>query len=204
MPDTLDMARRLWREARPADAAGSLVPAYLGARGLFPPADAPLRFHPECPRGAERWPAMLALMSDPVTGEACGVHRTFLARDGRGKAPGPMPAKMMAGQAGLVRLVSDDEVTMGLGVAEGIETALSVMQGFSRRPVWAATSAGMVRSLPVLPGIDTLTIFADADGAGMAAAEACAGRWTAAGREVGIVAAPTGRDFNDVLRGNAA
>jgi hypothetical protein len=142
---------------------------------MFEP-DLPLRFHPACPRGAERWPAMLALMTDPATGEACGIHRIFLTRDGRGKARGPMPAKMMAGRAGVVRLVPDEDLTMGLGIAEGIETALSVMQGFGWRPIWAATSAGMIRTFPVLPGIGALTIFADADGAGMDAAKLCAAR----------------------------
>ena len=203
-PATLEMAQRLWREAVAADAPGSLVPVYLAARGVALEAGAPLRFHPHCPRGAERWPAMLAHMTDPATGEACGVHRTFLALDGSGKAPGPLPAKMMAGRAGVVRLVPDEEVTGGLGLAEGIETALSVMQGFSWRPVWAATSAGMIRTLPVLLGIDALTIFADADGAGMAAATTCAARWTEAGAEARIVAAPAGQDFNDALREQAA
>ncbi|WP_052213571.1 toprim domain-containing protein [Belnapia sp. F-4-1] len=203
-PATLDMAQRLWCEAVAADAPGSLAPAYLAARGVALEAGAPLRFHPHCPRGAERWPAMLALMTDPATGEACGVHRTFLARDGSGKAPGALPAKMMAGRAGVVRLVPDEEVTGGLGLAEGIETALSVMQGFSWRPVWAATSAGMIRTLPVLPGIDALTIFADADGAGITAAAGCAARWMEAGAEARIVAAPAGQDFNDALRERAA
>ena len=203
-PTTLDLARRTWRKAVVADAPGSLVPVYLASRGLVLEPGAPIRFHPDCPRGAERWPAMLALMTHPTTGEACGVHRTFLARDGSGKAPGPLPAKMMAGAAGVVRLVPDAEVTMGLGIAEGIETSLSVMQAFGWRPVWAATSAGMIRTFPVLPGIEALTLFADADGAGMTAAEACAGRWAEAGREVEIIAPPAGLDFNDTHRSRAA
>jgi hypothetical protein len=147
---------------------------------------------------------MLALMTNPATGEPCGVHRTFLARDGNGKAPGPLPAKMMAGAAGVVRLVPDEDVTMGLGIAEGIETSFSVMQGYGWRPVWAATSAGMIRTFPVLPGIEALTLFADADGAGITAAEACAERWAEAGREVEVIAPPAGFDFNDTLRSRAA
>jgi putative DNA primase/helicase len=200
---TLDLARRLWREALPADAPGSLAPIYLAGRGLMLEPGAPIRFHPDCPRGAERWPAMLALMTDPATGDPCGVHRTFLARNGSGKAPGELPAKMMAGRAGVVRLVPDTGVTMGLGIAEGVETSLSVMQGFGWRPVWAATSAGMIRTFPVLPGIEALTVFADADGAGMEAAKACAARWREAGRETCVLAPPAG-DFNDLSRERAA
>lgn len=196
-PDTLDLARRLWSEA--VAAPGTLVEAYLASRGLTLPWDAPLRFHPSCSRGGDRLPAMLALMTDPATAEPCGVHRTFLAPDGRGKAPGQ--AKMMAGHAGVIRLVPDEEVHDGLGLAEGIETALAVMQRIGWRPVWAATSAGGIARFPVLPGIAALTIFADADdgGAGMEAARKCGETWSAAA-EVRILAAPPGEDFDDASR----
>ncbi len=150
---TLELARRIWREGVPP--AGTLVEAYLRHRGLTLPEDAPLRFHPACPRGAERLPTMLSLMTDPLIGEASGVHRTFLRADGAGKAPGQ--AKMMAGNAGVVRLVPDTEVTLGLGIAEGIETALQVMQGFGWLPVWAATSAGSIARFPILVLIATET-----------------------------------------------
>jgi len=39
-------------------------------------------------------------------------------------------------------VVPDEGVTAGLGLAEGIETALAVMQRAGWSPVWAATSAG--------------------------------------------------------------
>jgi hypothetical protein len=200
--DTTDLARRLWAEALPA--AGTLVEAYLRSRRLVLPEDAPIRFHARCLRGAERLPAMLALMTDPITGKARGIHRTCLHPDGAGKAaPGPNgePAKMMAGQAGVIRLVPDDEVTLGLGIAEGIETALAVMQRTSWAPVWAATSAGGIRSFPVLAGIGCLTIFSDADGPGMAAARRCRERWIDAGREARIIAPPID-DWDTSTRGD--
>jgi hypothetical protein len=124
------------------------------------------------------------------------VHRTFLARDGSGKAPGK--AKMMAGRAGIVRLVPDEGVTLGLGIGEGIETCLAVMQRFGWRPVWACGSAGAIARFPVLPGL-ALTIFADAGEAGADAAQQCAERWTAAGREVAIWTAPED-DFNTIAK----
>lgn len=198
---TLDFARRIWREAIPTE--GTPVEAYFAGRGLRLPAGALLRFHHECPRGRdERWPAMLALMTDPITGAPRGVHRTFLAGDGSGKAPGPMPAKMMAGPAGVVRLVPDAEVTLGLGLTEGIENALAVMQRYRWGPVWAAGSAGGIASFPVLPGVEALTVFADADdsGASVGAARRCAARWRRAGRRVWLVLPRPGEDFNDVLR----
>lgn len=192
---TIDAARRVWRDTVPAN--GTPVEAYLASRGLALPATPVLRFHPECRRGDEILPAMVALMSDPATGEACGVHRTFLRADGSGKADGQ--AKMMLGNVGVIRLVPDDEVTLGLGLAEGIETALSVMQVFGWSPVWAATSAGAIKRFPVLAGIEYLTLFADADTAGQDAATEAAARWTQEGREALIVAAPHG-DWNDLAR----
>lgn len=197
--DTAALARALWQEAAPA--RGTPVEAYLRGRGLALPGDAPLRFHGRCPRGRERLPAMLALMSDAGSAAPCGVHRTFLAPDGSGKAAGQ--AKMMAGRAGVIRLVPDEEVTDGLGVAEGIETSLAVLQRLDWRPVWAATSAGAIARFPVLPGVEALTIFADRDGAGMAAAKACATRWRAAGAEARVLAPPAG-DFDDMTHGGVA
>lgn len=196
---TLDLARQLWAEGlTPADTA---VAVYLASRGLALPVDAPLRFHPACPRGGERLPAMLALMTDPATGEPCGVHRTFLAPDGRGKASGQ--AKMMAGNAGVVRLIPDEAVAAGLGIAEGIETALRVMQGFGWSPVWAATSAGSIARFSVLAGVEALTIFADGDKSGQDAARVCAERWEAAGREATMFLASAGEDFDDSARRTA-
>ena len=177
-------------------AAGTPVETYLTNRGLALAEGAPLRFHPACPRGAERLPAMLALMTDPATAAPCGVHRTFLRPDGSGKADGT--AKAMLGNAGLIRLVHDAEVTLGLGIAEGIETALAVMQRAGWRPVWAATSAGSISRFPVLPGIETLTIFADADRPGQDAARTCLDRWAAANREARILTPPAG-DWDDML-----
>jgi hypothetical protein len=193
-----DFALRVWREG--VTALGTPVEAYLTHRGLILPDIAPIRFHAACPRGRdERLPAMLALMTDPLSGEPCGVHRTFLASDGRGKAGGQ--AKMMLGRAGVIRLVPDEEVTLGLGIAEGIETSLAIMQEFEWSPVWAATSAGGITVFPVLCGVQAITVFADADdgGIGIKAGKACMTRWADAGRGARIIAAPPSHDFADLV-----
>jgi hypothetical protein len=202
---TADIGRRLWQEA--VNPAGTPVVKYLASRSLALPIDAQLRFHPRTWRNAAygpHGPAMLALMTHPVSAEPVGLHVTYLRPDGAGKAEGHRK-KIMLGHAGVVRLVPDEDVTIGLGLAEGIETALAVMQSFGWTPVWAAASAGSIARFPVLLGIEALTIFADADdcGAGMDAARTCAERWNATGCEVTIAAAPTGHDFADALRGAA-
>ena len=86
-------------------------------------------------------------------------------------------------------------------VAEGIETALSLASGLLRRPatVWAALStSGLIGlHLPPLPG--RLTIATDGDARGRSAGHALADRATALGWTVGLLPAPDGRDWNDVL-----
>jgi hypothetical protein len=194
---SLDLARSVWTET--VSPAGTLVEAYLRTRRLRLLAGAPLRYHPRCPRGRERLPAMVALMTDPATGAPCGVHRTFLDPATGGKVLGQ--AKMMLGRAGVIRLVPDAEVGTGLGVTEGIETGLALIQHAGWRPVWACGSAGGIAGFPVLPGIDSLTVFPDCDdkGAGLAAGEACGARWLEAGRECRLVLPQQGLDWHDAL-----
>jgi putative DNA primase/helicase len=123
--------------------------------------------------------AIVALMTDPVTNKPTGIHRTFLNSDGTKRE------RKMLGKQGVICLSSDAEVTMALGLVEGIEDGLAVLlSGWG--PVWAATSAGAIERFPVLSGIDALTIFADTDEVGMKAACACAARWRDAGAETNI------------------
>jgi hypothetical protein len=158
----------------------------------------PLRWVEQCPRGEGTAPAMVALMTDPVTGEPCGIHRTYLLPDGSGKAFGKDSRKML-GPRGVIRLSPDDEVELGLGICEGIETGLAIMaSGF--RPVWACGSLPALTAFPVLSGIEALTVFADGKPHEVEGAKACAKRWDAAGREARVFVPPAGGDFNDVLR----
>jgi len=55
----------------------------------------------------------------------------------------------------------------------------------------------------VLRGIEAITVFADADPAGMRAAEACARRWSDAGREASIWT-PAQGDWRDAACSEAA
>jgi putative DNA primase/helicase len=101
----------------------------------------------------------------------------------------------------VVRLWPDEEVTLGLCVAEGIETALTAALGFGL--AWATIDKGNLAELPILPGIECLTVVADhdANSAGQRAAEECARRWGEAGVEVIVWTSPSeGRDLNDFAR----
>jgi putative DNA primase/helicase len=120
-----------------------------------------------CIRWHEQLGAVIALMTDPLTGKATGVQRIFLNRDGTKRE------RKMLGRQGVIRLSPDDEVTLGLGICEGIEDGLDILL-MGWRPVWTATSCTAIANFPVLQGIECLTIFHDNDAPGTKAAHECA------------------------------
>ena len=189
-------ALAIWRASRLAKR--SLVATYLNSRGLELPASLALRFHAglKHPSGGA-WPAMVALVTNGITGSPIAVHRTFLARDGGSKAPVD-PAKMMLGpcRGGAVRLDKPGAVLM---VGEGIETCLAAMQAIGH-PAWAALSTSGLRSLDLPPDVRDVIVLADGDEPGEAAAQDCARRWKREGRRVRIAHPPQGMDFNDLLK----
>ena len=192
-------ALAIWQSAKPALA--TQIETYFMSRGIhLPPPDA-LRFHaslkhPSC--GC--WPAMLALVTKGREGTPIAIHRTFIARDGGGKAPVD-PQKMMFGpcRGGAVRLGEPDDVLM---VGEGIETCLAAMQA-TGQPAWAALSTSGLRSLDLPANVRDVIVLADGDEAGEAAARDAALRWKRQGRRVRVARPPRGLDFNDMLTGRA-
>jgi hypothetical protein len=215
-------ARNLWREAGPID--GTLAARYLEWRHILEPAleagDGVLRFHPNCPFGKRlRHPCLLALRRDIHTNEPRAIQRIALTERLMSaiqrttfaqftEAGGKIDRRTLGPKTGTtIKLSSDEIVTQGLTVGEGLETVLAGMvKCFG--PAWALGDAGNVEHFPVLGGIETLTILVDndADGCGQRAALECSARWTGAGREVlRAVLNQTGHDFNDLLvRGAAA
>lgn len=194
-----EFALALWHAAR--HARGTLVEWYLASRAIDIPAPSALRFHPglKHPSGGI-WPAILALVMD-VDDRPIGIHRTFLVRDGSGKAP-VVPEKMSLGRVGggAVRLGA---LAARLTVAEGIETALSAMQ-VTGLPAWAALSTSGLRALALPAAVRDVIVLADGDDPGEAAALDCAWRWKREGRRVRIARPPRGQDFNEMLIGGAS
>ncbi len=191
-----EAALALWRSASPA--AGTLVECYLRSRGLHVTPPATLRFHAGIvhrPSG-DTWPAMIALVTAGPDDKPLAIHRTYLARDGAGKAD-VNTAKMMLGpcRGGAVRLAP---TTTRLMVGEGIETCLSAMQAMER-PAWAALSASGLKSLDLPAAVREVVVLADGDDTGEAAALECGQRWKREGRCVRIARPPRGYDFNDLL-----
>jgi hypothetical protein len=187
--------------AATTSAGGTPVETYLATRNLHVPMPSTLRFHPglKHPSGAI-WPAMVALVTRGVDDIPLAIHRTFLARDGSGKAPVD-PQKMMFGpcQGGAVRLAPASDVLM---VGEGIETCLAAMQARGL-PAWAALSTSGVLGLELPDEVQDVIVLADGDEAGKAAARGAGLRWKREGRRVRIAHPPRGLDFNDMLFGKA-
>jgi putative DNA primase/helicase len=196
-PMRITAALEPWHRSRPAE--GTIIATYLASRGLvLPPSTAGrLRFHQSIPHPSGGvWPAMVALVTAGVDDRPLGIHRTFLAPAGGGKAA-VRPQKMMLGPCGggAVRLSEADDRVM---VGEGIETCLAAMQA-SGLPAWAALSTSGMRRLDLPDCIREVIVLADADAPGEAAAEAAARRWKAEGRRVRVARPPAGKDFNDAL-----
>jgi hypothetical protein len=202
-----DFAARIWQES--VDPRGSLAERYLNGRGLALPDDLALRvlrFHGHCPFGKNDAgkviyaPALIAafrpICEDDESKPPPAIHRIGLKPDGT-----KIGKKMLGPVAGCaVKLDADDAVEEGLGICEGVETGLAI-RAIGWRPVWALGSAGAIRLLDPIPGIEALTIFADNDesGTGIEAARECAQRWADAGLEA-TIRTPNrdGKDWADV------
>ncbi len=194
-------ARRLFVISRPI--AGTLAEAYLRERGIVTVHHGgALRFHPRCyyrpdeHAPTETWPAMVACITD-LDGRITGVHRTWLDRSGRGKAPIDTPRRAMGDLLGnAVRFDPADDV---LAAGEGIETMLSLRFALPTMPMAAALSANHLAALLLPATLRRLYIARDADAAGDRAAVTLSTRAKEAGIEV-ITFLPRLGDFNDDLR----
>jgi hypothetical protein len=196
-----EAARRLFAIARPI--RGTLAETYLRCRGVSKLQKLPaLRFHPRCYyRADERaarecWPALIAAVTD-LDGAITGVHRTWLARDGAGKALIATPRRAMGRLLG--NGVCFGAVRDVFAAGEGIETVLSLRCALPRLPMVAALSANHLAVLALPPGLRRLYIVRDNDDAGFRAAETLRGRAQASGIEV-LTLTPTTDDLNSDLR----
>lgn len=193
-------ARAIWEEATPA--GDTLVETYLRGRGINLKLRPALRFHPALYHvgSAQKLPAMVVAIQDS-TDEVIGIQRTYLRPDGQGKAA-VKPNKLGLGpmRDGAVRF-SFGQKSPILGIAEGVETALSAMQTYYV-PIWASLGAGRMHSVKLPDWVEHLVIYGDNGAAGWAAAERAAEHFEQEGRRVSVtLPAAEYPDFNDQLRG---
>ena len=209
-----DRALHTWQETIPLP--GTIAERYLQIRCGSVPEDIlgtdVLRFHPRCvfklaDNTMVRLPALIGLFHDMQTGDPVAIHRTALLSDGSGKdeqTPGLGNSKKMLGpSAGAAIMLSPfEEITLGLGICEGIETGISIAQS-DWRPLWVVGSVGGIARFPPLGGLDCLTIFADHDenAACQTAAIECWERLSQHNIEVDAIMPRTeGNDWNDTIQ----
>ncbi|WP_181422130.1 DUF7146 domain-containing protein [Halomonas sp. LBP4] len=157
------------------------------------------------------YPALVA----PVRragGGLVSAHRTYLAADGRGKAPVESPKKLAipveggatAGAAARLYPLTGGE----LALTEGIETALAVRIASPNLPVWACVTANGLAAWHPPRGVARIWIMADRDrsGTGQRAARRLRARLLRLGLMVRLCLPPgpipehaKSRDWLDVL-----
>ena len=198
--DKLAQCKRVWSESKSV-IAGDPVSLYLARRTGLEVIPACLRYHPALAYrhddgSTTKHPAMLAKVTAP-DGTGTALHRTYLTSDGE-KADVPMSKKVLgslpAGAA--VRLSS---MCSTIGIAEGLETALSASVAFGL-PVWSAISAGGLEKWAPPIGTNRVVIFGDNDlsGTGQAAAWILAKRLIAADVAVDVkIPTNPGTDWAD-------
>ncbi len=191
----------IWRASRKP--LGTPAGSYLWHRHITTAPPPSIRYHPSLRHGpsGQILPAMVAAISG-ADRKVLAIQRTFLRRDGRGKANVDHP-KMTLGSMGTlsVRLGPAGPV---LGIAEGVETGLSAMQLFDV-PVWCSLSASRLGRLYLPPEVREVHLFGDNGKPGREAAEHAAEAYQAQGHRV-VVRFPPERfgDFNDLLREEVA
>lgn len=197
-----DRVRRLRRE-RCAVADCDDAVDYLASRGLWSlPEGCTLSAHASVEyfddgQRIGRYPAIVADVVD-VAGEVVTAHVTYL--QGGKKLVDHAPRKILSKMDGRIGCAVRLMMPPGdvLGIAEGIETALSaaLLDGL---PTWAALNTSLLTKFEPPPGIARLVLYADRDEAGLTAACRLMERLQGHLRfEVRIPTAPA-KDWNDSL-----
>ena len=142
----------------------------------------------------------IAAVTD-TEGIITGVLRTWLARDGSGKAPIATPRRAMGHlhrQRCAFRRPQHTGEAGVMAAGEGLETMLALRCVLPGMPMVAALSATHLAALVLPPGLQRLYVARDNDRAGHRAAEMLGARAQADGIEV-LVLTPQADDFNTDL-----
>ena len=176
--------------------------SYLNQRGITQMPKGGIKYsNKEFNSDTDRYYACLYAIASNEYSEAIYRHLTYL--DGASKANVPRVKKALTLQeySGSVS-VKLFEPKSTLGIAEGIETALSAHQLY-KLPVWSTLNATLMKKFKAPSGVDTLVIFADNDknGTGLNAAFECGNKNLLSNNDVNqvVIRWPKLADFNDML-----
>jgi hypothetical protein len=193
------LALRIWQASKPV--AGTLAEEYLRARGLSPPFPRALRFNPATVlgSGADKriMPAMIAAVENDLG--LVAMQRTFLNPDDVLRKPilKPKVALGLLGTAAIRLAPASDE----LGIAEGIEDALSAMHWFGT-PTWALGGVERLAFVAIPEKVRRVIVYADRGRAAERLLEKARDHLTANGREMICRVPEHHDDWNDAWRAN--
>ena len=180
---------------------------YLNERGIYQLPTEAIRFNDKQRHNGLVFQSLYSLATDDK-GELCYLHQTLL--DGARKADIGTSAKRLKSlqednyldhaRSVAIRMFP---VSSTLGIAEGIETALSAHQIYKVN-TWATINSGFMKKFRVPAGVRHLIIFADRDensATGLAAAYECAHANLLAKNDLQQVSVywPDHDDFNNML-----
>ena len=206
-----DKVQKLWSSAKPI-INDDYAAQYLRSRGINGEFPDSLRFidelsYTEKDNNQESWTesvysALIAEISD-ADGKRINLQRIYLDKGRKAdvKVAKKVLGKGLSGGAFRLGEVGEDGV---LGLAEGVETALSASQLF-KVPVWSVLSAFNFKNFTPPEGIKKIIVFADNDKnfvgqrEAYAAAASLSQKYPGLSIEVRIPSAG-GTDWNDELR----
>jgi putative DNA primase/helicase len=176
-------ALTIWQAAVEADE--TVVDEYLTRRGIY--------LRPPMLRCRLDHRSMVAAVQAP-DGKVIAIQQTWLTSDGE-KASGKRLTTGNLG-TGVVRLGA---VAGSMGLAEGVETALSAMQ-MTGITVWASLGASRLHNVELPAEVEEVHVFVDNDEPGRTAARRAADTHTSIGRRVYLRSPPDQcGDWNDFL-----
>jgi putative DNA primase/helicase len=177
---------------------GDIAGKYLLSRGVSILPEQDVYFHPGIAYFDKNtagksikvgvFPAMVSIFRN-ISGETCSFHVTYLNPDGSKLAdyePKKILPKIRDMTGGAIRLGG---ICERIGIAEGIETAMSAMQ-FYGHPVWAAANANFLQNVQIPEPVKSVVIYTDEDKSftGQKAAYTLANRLKVQeGREVEVI-----------------
>jgi phage/plasmid primase-like uncharacterized protein len=181
VPDVGALA--IWGAA--VDAFETVVDQYLNRRGIY--------LRPPMLRCRLDRRSMVAGVQAP-NGKVIAIQQTWLTNEGEKEAAKRLTTGNLG--AGAVRLGA---VARSIGLAEGVETALSATQ-MTGMTVWAALGASRLHSVELPAEVEEVHIFVDNDEPGRTAAKRAADVHTTIGRRVYLRSPPDQcGDWNDFL-----
>lgn len=197
-----ERARDLWDQGRPIE--GTIAEAYLESRGIGPVVGG-LRFHPRAPLGPKRSaiyrPALLAGLHD--AGRLVAVQRAFFGQGEPTLATDLGNPRRLLGRPGGGAVVLSPASDV-LGLAEGVETALSanILLGI---PVWATLGSERLAHVAIPDRVTRLLVLPDNDRAGRIGCRRAMAAHARDGRLVETRWPPAAfNDWNDVLKAKLA